>query len=348
MGRKKMAKTNMRAFVRELILERHNNPPEEEDTLRHGMFYAFLPRIQRFAEENNINIQRYDRTHKQTFSKFVYKTMSSVLSQMVLNGETSYRRLKIIETERERDEAIEPDHAVEIWFEKNGLMRTLKPLKAGLNISLWSCKGFQSTNILEQMVKRLKTRPVRTVFILSDFDPSGLEIPRDLRKRAKRLGIKTKITRIGINPEQIPPERRTMSLVQLKPSDSRYAKFVAEHGNIAYEVEALSNREIRELVVGKLMEEGVDFDHSTKQRFMENQRYMSRIVTESILLTLKRKVRRSALERIKSYDDRKPTTEQLIDSICSAKQFLDLPQDLIRLVAEEVKEEFGINPEDDE
>src|SRR3990167_7019736 len=97
---------NMRAFVRELVLERHTNHPSDEDTLRHGMFYFFLPRIQRYAQENGIDIQRYDRTHKQPFGVFVYKTISSVLSEMVLNGETSYAHLRIIETERERDEAV--------------------------------------------------------------------------------------------------------------------------------------------------------------------------------------------------------------------------------------------------
>jgi len=339
---------NMRAFVRELVLERHANPPSDEDTLRHGMFYHFLPRIQTYAQENGINIQRYDRTHKQTFGLFVYKTMSSVLSEMVMNGETSYEHLRIIETERQRDEAADPDHHVEIWFEKNGLMRVLKPLKDGLNISLWSCKGFQSTNILEQMVERLKTRTVKTVFILSDFDPSGVEIPKDLRRRAARLGIKTKIERIGVNPDQIPPEQRTMSLVQLKPRDSRYPAFVREHGERAYEIEALSNRAIRELVIACLREEGVDFETSVRKRFKENQNYMSRVVTETILQTLKRRVRRAAMERITNYDTRAPTVDQLVAAMTDERDFLDLPRALITRVAQEVKDEFQITPEDDE
>ena len=339
---------NMRAFVRELVLERHANPPSDEDTLRHGMFYHFLPRIQRYAQENGINVQRYDRTHKQTFGLFVYKTLSSVLSGMVLNGETSYEHLRIIETERQRDEASDPDHRVEIWFEKNGLIQTFKPLKDGLNISLWSCKGFQSTNILEQMVERLKSRIVKTVFILSDFDPSGIEIPKDLRRRAVRLGIKTKIERIGVNPEQIPEERRTMTLVQLKPRDSRYASFVRDHGERAYEIEALNGRELRELVIARLREEGADFETSVQKRFKENQAYMSRVVTETLLQTLKRRVRRAAIERIQNYDTRVPTVDQLVAAMTDKRDFLDLPRDLIARVAQEVKDEFGIVPEDDE
>ena len=339
---------NMRAFVRELVLERHANPPADEDTLRHGMFYHFLPRIQSYAQENGIDIQRYDRTHKQPFGVFVYKTMSSVLSNMVLNGETSYVHLRIIETERAREEATDPDHQVEIFFEKNGLMRALKPLKDGLNISLYSCKGFESTNAIEQMLLRLQTRPVKVAYVLSDFDPSGLEIPEDLKRRARRLGIKTKIVRIGVNPDQIPEERRTMSRVQLKPRDSRYPAFVAEHGRMAYEIEALSNREIRELVIARLQAEGVDFAESVRKRFKENQNYMSRIVTETILQTLKRRVRRAAIERIVRYDTRQPTVAQLVASMEQEREFLDLPQNIIRRVAQEVKDEFGITPEDDD
>ena len=338
---------NMRAFVRELVLERHTSPPRDEDTLRHGMFYHFLPRIQQYLLENGIDMERYDRTHKQPLSTFIYKTLSRVLSEMVMNGETSYAHLRIIESERARDEAIEPDHHVEVWFEKNGLMRGLKPLKDGLNISLWSCKGFQSTNILEQMVARLKGRPATTVFILSDFDPSGLEIPEDLRRRARRFGIKTRIERIGIDPDQIPPERRTMSLVQLKPRDSRYARFVAEHGRMAYEVEALSNTEIRELVIRRLQEEGVDFAESVRKRFKENQSYLSRVVTETLLQTLKRRIRRSALDRIERYDTRRPTVQQLIDCMEQEGEFLNFPDALVQRVAQEVKDEFGIEPEDE-
>ena len=198
------------------------------------------------------------------------------------------------------------------------------------------------------MLTRLQTRTIKTAFVISDFDPSGLEIPKDLRRRAKRLGIKTKIERIGINPEQIPEERRTMSLVQLKPRDSRYPAFVAEYGTRAYEVEALSNREIRELVIARLREEGVDFETSVRKRFKENQNYMSRVVTETILQTLKRRVRRSAMERITNYDTRVPTVDQLVAAMTDERDFLDLPRDLIARVVQEVKDEFQITPEDDE
>ena len=138
-----------------------------------------------------------------------------------------------------------------------------------------------------------------------------------------------------------------MSLVQLKPRDSRYPAFVAEYGTRAYEVEALSNREIRELVIARLREEGVDFETSVRKRFKENQNYMSRVVTETILQTLKRRVRRSAMERITNYDTRVPTVDQLVAAMTDKRDFLDLPRDLIARVVQEVKDEFQITPEDD-
>lgn len=339
----------MRSFVRDLILERHRNPPNEPDTLRHGMFYVLLPKITRFAQEQGIDLDRYDETHKQNFGTAVYKTISSVLSKMVLAGETSYAHLNIIETERIRDEAAEPDFAVEVWAEKQGLHQILKPIKKGLNISLFMCKGFQSSNVLESMVERIRRNPVKTVLILSDWDSSGVCIPEDIQRRAKRLGIKTKFVRIGVMPDQIPEERRALSLVQLKKKDSRYKEFARKHGTRAYEVDALSAREIRELVLRKLAEYGVDINRSVETRFKENQKSVARAITETLLKTLKTKIRKSTLRRVQEYETREPTKEHLIESILSDRDFLEMPdQEIINRIATEVKEEFDISDDDDE
>ena len=340
----------MRAFVKQLLMERHQNPPTRKDTLRHGLFYKLIPKIERWVQEQGIDIDVYNDTHEQNFGIAVYKTMSSVLSQMVLDGETSYEHLMIIETERQRDEAIDPDHDVEVWFEKNGLIQLLKPIKTGLNISLWASKGFQSTNIMEQMVRRLRIYPVKTVLILSDYDSSGLAIPEDIGRRAKRLGIKTKFVRIGINPEQIPVERRSMSLKQLNKNDSRYKKFVAEHGTRAYEVDALSDEELRALVVSKLEELGIDLEKSVQERFKENQGSITRYVTEQLLYSLKKSMKRAALEKVHNYDTRRPTVEQLKESILAGTTFLKQPEELVTRIAAEIKVEFHIEdePEDEE
>ena len=175
------------------------------------------------------------------------------------------------------------------------------------------------------------------MFIISDYDPSGLEIAADLERRCRRLGItKTKFIRIGINPEDIPEERRAMSLVQLKVADSRTKKFIAQHGRRAYQVEALSQRELRELVLRRLQENGIDVDVSVPRRYDENQRYIARYVTEQLLYTLKNSVRRSALEKIRSYDT------------LDAEEFLGAPEELVRRVSNEVKNEFHITDEDED
>ena len=204
---KRVSPKGMREFAKELVLRTRDNP-SEPDNLRHQLFYKNLPAIMRWLENQGIDMGDYDRTHKKNFATAFYSTLSSVLSKMVLDGHITYAELNITEEERIKDDATEPEHKVGILFEKQGLHNTLKPIKAGLNISLWSCKGFNSTNALEQLTSRLSSNPWSKMFIISDYDPSGIEIADDLERRCRRLGIQTKFIRIGINPEDIPAERR--------------------------------------------------------------------------------------------------------------------------------------------
>jgi len=345
---KRVSPKGMRDFAKELILRTRDNPPEP-DNLRHILFYNNEAAIMRWLENQGIDMEDYDRTHKKNFANAFYSTLSSVLSKMVLDGNITYAELNITEEERIKDDATEPEHKVGILFEKQGLHNALKPIKAGLNISLWSCKGFNSTNALEQLTSRLASNPWSKMFIISDFDPSGLEIAADLERRCRRLGIRgTKFIRIGINPEDIPEERRAMSLVQLKVADSRTKQFIAQHGRRAYQVEALSQRELRELVLRKLQEHGFDVAVSVRRRHDENQRYLSRYVTEQLLYTLKNSVRRSALEKVRAYDTREPTTEELVASILDGEEFLGVPEDLVQSVSDEVRAEFHITDEDED
>lgn len=339
------------AFMRELVLERHANPPAEIDTLRHGMFYHYVPAIDRWGRERFvIDCEHnpkctpanacYNCSHKQSFAERAYKTMSSVLSAMVIAKETTYRHLRIMEGERQRDEAANPDHRDEFWFEKNGLMPVFKAIKRGLNISLWSCKGFQSTNILEQLTERIVTNPVDRVFIMSDHDSSGREIPKDLQRRLKAMGIDTQVIRIGIDPDDIPEERRALSLKQLNWRDTRTPAFVEEWGRRAYEVEALDARELRQLVVTRLIEHDVDFAHSVRRRHMANQRGMARQIATDLLENIEDAIYQFSLERIREDDARDPTTDELIEGIVMDKPFLEFPEELYGLVRDEAQEKF--------
>lgn len=347
MARARVSPKGMTAFARELVLYTRDNPPEEVDNLRNVMFYRNLGKIHRWLEAQGIDANEYDATHKKPFATAFYQTISKVLSKMVLDGELTYAELNIQESERFKDEAEDPDHKIGLFVEKQGEFNTFKPLKSGLNISLWSMRGFESTSALEQIMERLRRQPLSTLYVLSDWDPSGVCLAEDLGRRARKLGIKTKFVRIGVKPEDIPEERRTMSLVRIKTKDSRAKDFVRRYGKQAYEIEAIGEpSERRAFVLRKLMEYGVDVDVSVQKRHKEDQAYLSRYVTEQLLYTLKRKIRRSALEKIVQRDTRRPTVEQLMESIIHNTQFLEDPLELVRQIAEEVKRQFGISDED--
>lgn len=339
----------MRAFLKTLIRQRDANPPDEPDTLRH-VFYTMLPGIQSWAEETGIDIDHYDRTHKQNFGIAVYKALSSTLSKMVLDGQTSYEHLNIIETKRSKDETEKGDFPFELFYEKETVRLSLKPVKDGLNIGMYCLSGFDSTNCIEKMIERARSKNIKIGFIISDWDPSGLCLAEDVARRAKKLGIRTKFIRIGIRPSDIPAEHRTLSLVRIKHKDSRAKAFIQEYGTRCYEVDALSARELRELVLRRLIENGVDVGRSAQERFKEDQAFEARMITERLLFSLKKSVRRAAYEKILSYETRTPpTNEELIERILSAQQLVpNLSHNVVNRIAREVKELFHITDDDEE
>lgn len=108
-------------------------------------------------------------------------------------------------------------------------------------------KGSASIDSIYKIVKmneRNGSKPLH-LFILTDFDPAGIEIQNSLLRVLERdFRIIPTYTRVGITPEQVneyhlPPD------VDVKLSDTRAVKFIAEYGTTnAYELEAMDTGEL--------------------------------------------------------------------------------------------------------
>ncbi|MFQ6119865.1 MAG: hypothetical protein ACE5KE_08260 [Methanosarcinales archaeon] len=302
---------NRASYIRTLLYREAENQYNEKRTLRQ-LFYQLLPKLSAHAGE---------KARKKNWAQNTYKALSKELSKLVLKGELTYHQLGIIEEERANRIQVFPDHSIEVWFEKNSLFEAIKPVSNLLQITIYSCKGFQSTNVLKEFEKRAKN--IDTVFLITDWDPSGVCIAKELQKRAIKLGIDTEFIRIGINPEHIPEERRIASLVQIKHTDSRAKKFIEKYGEQCYEVQALDNREIRELVVKALLDYGLDFKISAHNRLEENQYNIAYLAVEGVLEELKSKLKENALEFVQRKDKRKVTEKDIINAIIENQELLE-------------------------
>ena len=79
-----------------------------------------------------------------------------------------------------------------------------------------------------------------------DFDPTGLDIPRNIKERLEEFGVDFEFHRLAITDEQI--KQHNIPPIPTKKTDSRTAGFVAKHGDRAVELDALNPKVLQKLI----------------------------------------------------------------------------------------------------
>lgn len=141
---------------------------------------------------------------------------------------------------------------VEVWVEKDALSGVLKRVTHKYGIPILVNRGYSSASAMFDAYKRFEDHlednehGLKSVVILylGDFDPSGMDMIRDISSRTiefaeKRFGddFPFEIKPIALTREQIyqynPPPNPA------KRTDPRSANFIADHGTTSWEVDAL-------------------------------------------------------------------------------------------------------------
>jgi hypothetical protein len=90
------------------------------------------------------------------------------------------------------------------------------------------------------------------LFYLGDHDPSGEDMVRDIDERLSMFGVPTDVRKLALTMEQVqqynPPPNPA------KMSDSRAAKYVAEHGAESWEVDALNPATLAQIIESAFQE----------------------------------------------------------------------------------------------
>ena len=144
---------------------------------------------------------------------------------------------------------------VELWCEKDALSSVLEPICSELFTTLMVNRGYSSSSAMYAARNRIERRredeagedrPV-TVLYLGDFDPSGEDMVRDIRDRLETFGVQDlDVTKVALNPDQV--RKWKLPPNPAKMTDSRASGFVAEHGSLSYEVDAIPPRDLQKLV----------------------------------------------------------------------------------------------------
>jgi hypothetical protein len=179
---------------------------------------------------------------------------------------------------------------IEVWVEKDALSGVLKRVTEKYHIPILVNRGYSSVSAMFDAYNRFKNGIKEIleddevdecniiIFYLGDFDPSGMDMIRDVEDRIIEFANRDfsyfplKVIPIALTKEQIrkynPPPNPA------KRTDPRANKFIEEHGATSWEVDALPPN-----ILNKLLEDYikqyidiskynniVDMEHSDKSK----------------------------------------------------------------------------------
>ena len=130
---------------------------------------------------------------------------------------------------------------VMISLEKDALSRLVSREANRFSVRTFPTRGYPSFSFVQEMSRyitnQLGGKPT-VVLYFGDFDPSGVDIERDLSKRLEKYGAKDfTVQRIALTDDQI--KKYSLPPMPVKRSDARADSFLEEHGDRAVELDAL-------------------------------------------------------------------------------------------------------------
>jgi hypothetical protein len=155
---------------------------------------------------------------------------------------------------------------VEIWMEKDALAGVIFEVTSEWDVPLMVTRGYSSLSFLFESAGHINgiDKPAY-IYCLGDYDPSGVDISRNIEKSLREFAPDADIyfDRIAVTPKQIKnwdlPTRPT------KKSDSRAKRFKVE----SVELDAIPAKTLKELVANAI-ERHIDIDSLNNTRRIED------------------------------------------------------------------------------
>lgn len=137
---------------------------------------------------------------------------------------------------------------IEVWVEKDALSGVLKRVTEPLGVPIVVNRGYSSASAMHDAYKRFsnahrKNKKIIVIY-LGDFDPSGLDMIRDIKRRIGEFvdgggyeEIDFEILPIALTAQQIDQYKPPKNPAKMK--DPRAPEYVAKYGLSSWEVDAL-------------------------------------------------------------------------------------------------------------
>lgn len=150
------------------------------------------------------------------------------------------------------------ENYIEVWAEKDAISNIVEPVCRKWDVLFMANRGYSSQSAMYDAYERFRSKDTEglnlTIIYLGDHDPSGLDMTSDIDGRMELFLSRGEdlVNRIALNMDQIrrynPPENPA------KVTDSRYKKYVAEHGESSWELDALEPAVLSTLVEDTILE----------------------------------------------------------------------------------------------
>lgn len=168
------------------------------------------------------------------------------------------------------------DKHIEVWTEKDALLRIFKEVVYPYCIRAVVCRGYSSVTFIADFYKRADKAIMKgkqpVVLYFGDLDPSGVQMleatVETLEDELDLYGVEFK--RIGLNPEHVTQYNLPVDPTAAKVTDPRYQKYVQKYGNIAVELDALHPAILKDLIRQSISAE-IDMDLFVEQREQEGE-----------------------------------------------------------------------------
>ena len=159
---------------------------------------------------------------------------------------------------------------VEIWIEKDALAGVIAPIVIqDWGLDLYVSRGFSSITYIENAAETLRHdgRPAH-VYVLSDFDPSGVSIAETVMTVLPKRAAPTPVTvsRIALMAEQV--QEHDLPTRTVNGRDSRAKTFVRRYGRQCTDLDALPPDTLRQLVSDAIGEHA-DRDELARLKLVE-------------------------------------------------------------------------------
>lgn len=128
-------------------------------------------------------------------------------------------------------------HYLECWLEKDALSGIFEDVLDKYGITLNVGRGYDGWDSIRNAAERWGDGENTTVLYFGDFDPSGEDMYRSLIDRWDFFSCYPKVIKVALTAEDI--RRYSLPPDFAKATDSRAAGFIAKHGNVSVELDAL-------------------------------------------------------------------------------------------------------------